>query len=108
MSKFKAEIEALEEIISNYNLDKDSLNGQVKKCNKSLTNVTKIKEEKDLEVAALRTSLKNQGSEIINLKSDSKQYIKNLKSKEKDIYAINIKCDNLAKSLKRVKSETLV
>ena len=114
MSKFKAEIaskeqkiEALEEIISNYKLEKDSLNDQVKKCNRSLSNVTKLKEEKDSEVAALRTSLKNQGSEI-NLKRDSKLYITNLKSKEKDIYALDMKCDNLAESLERVKSENSV
>ena len=73
-----------------------------------MTNVTKLKEEKDSEVAVLRTSLKNQGSEIINLKSDSKQYIKNLKSNEKDIYALDMKCDNLAESLERVKSENSV
>ena len=84
VSKFKAEIaskdqkiEGLEETISNLKLENNSLRDQMKKISKSLTNVTKLKEEKDSEVAALRTSLKNQGCENINLKSDSKQYFKN-------------------------------
>ena len=101
-------LEALEEIIQNLRVEKDSLNEQVKQHSKSLKNITKLRDEKESEAAALKIALKNQGNELINLKSDVKQYNKNLKSKEKDIYALDVKSDNLADTLKRVKSDNSV
>jgi hypothetical protein len=65
----------------------------------------KVFEERNTEVAALKKSLKSMNIEIDYSKKDSLAKSKFIKEKEKEVYKLEQKCQNLAESLKKSKAD---
>ena len=71
------------------------------------TSAYKSFDEKNDEVNTVKNALKNANQEIAILKNEMKGKQKILKEKEREVYRLDQKCENLEENLKRVKEEDI-
>ena len=84
---------------------KDTIKILEQKLSKAEASVLKVFEERNIEEATLKKSLKNVNSELENMKKDLQSKNRFIKEKEKEVTKLELKCDNLGDSLERCKSE---
>ena len=87
----------------------ESKSETIQTLEEKITNVEasayKSLKEKNDEVNTVKNSLKNANQEIAILKNELKSKHKVVKEKEKEVFRLDQKCENLGKNLKRVKEE---
>ena len=99
-------IDALNQEIVTLKAENETLNQQAVKNTKEMKNMNKVRNEKENELQILKQSSKRQNSEIVKFKEDLRLSNKTIKAKEKELFALDMKNDNLAENLQRAKSES--
>ena len=66
-------------------------------------NLLKKSMEKEEDLKVVKSSMKGQNSEICLMINELRHASKNIKSKEKEIFALTTRNENIAENLKRVK-----
>ena len=65
----------------------------------------KCYQEKNHEVATFKTVVKNHNDELARLKADLSQANRSLKEKDKELFRLDQKCDNLSNNMNKYKTE---
>ena len=104
-SELKKEIEAKNTRCKELELENELLNAEVKRLNKTVTNVTQVKNEKENQLKVINNLHKNVSSDLQKAKNELKDLSKNMKSKEKKIYSLNNKNENLEETIGRIKTD---
>ena len=95
----------IRELQKNNEISSNTINRLEQKLEHAESKASKASDEKKIEIETLKSSLKNSGLEVKNLKKDLESERKVVNQKEKYIQKLENKCENLATNNKEVKTE---
>ena len=95
----------IRELQKNNEISSNTINRLEQKLEHAESKASKAFDEKKIVIETLKSSLKNSGLEVKNLKKDLESERKVVNQKEKYIQKLENKCENLATNNKEVKTE---